>query len=181
MNANIKTLVYLPAVSYLVNLALLLALQGDRSYNMILGGISSAGLLGVYFILFVIHRFCINGSSAVSKACLFIPAFGATSYILHYLLLLLIHQDIKVFMPLGAFFTGIGMIIVGFQTLKGGEWKDWKKFTPLLVGLYPFVVMFPVLLLTGSPNVYLIMLWGLPWLLLGIALNRMLEIKKVAE
>ena len=178
MSSNLKILVWLPGSAYIINLINLILLQGDRSYNMILGGINSVGLIGAYFCLYLIHRFNISGRGVGSKVGLVVPALGITSYILHYLLLLLFSQDVRVLMPLGAVLTGIGMVIVGFQTLISDVWCDWKKFTPLIVGLYPFLVMFPALFITGQPNVYLIMLWGIPWLLFGMALNKMLALNK---
>jgi hypothetical protein len=85
-------------------------------------------------------------------------------------------SPVLVFFPLGAFLSAAGMVWVGIQIVRRDDrWAGWEKFTPLIVGIYPFVVMFPAVMITGYPNIYLIMLWGLPWLLFGISLNRLIK------
>jgi hypothetical protein len=41
----------------------------------------------------------------------------------------------------------------------------------LAMGLYPFLVMFPVVAATGEPSMLLIGLWGVPAAVIGIALT----------
>jgi hypothetical protein len=73
------------------------------------------------------------------------------------------------FAPMGAFLSGLGMIIVGIIGLKTRIWMDWKRYVPLLVGCFPFIFMFPLVILTGARPASMIGLWGFPWILLGIA------------
>jgi hypothetical protein len=73
------------------------------------------------------------------------------------------------FAPLGALLCALGMILVGIAVLRTRMWTGWKRFTPLLVGCYPFIFMFPLLILTGARPPVLIGLWGFTWILLGIA------------
>jgi hypothetical protein len=83
---------------------------------------------------------------------------------------LTIGEDTSVLLPLGALTTAVGMTLVGIAVLRAKRWGGWQRFTPLLVGIYPFVAMFPFLLITGEPNIPAITGWGLPWLLLGYAI-----------
>lgn len=71
---------------------------------------------------------------------------------------------------LPAFLTAVGMVVIGIQVPMTGMLKQWKRFTPLYVGLFPFVVMFPIVFITGNPSVHAILLWGLPWKIMGCAL-----------
>ena len=94
-------------------------------------------------------------------------ALGAFSYIFNYVGGYWLGLNTKIFLPLGALLTAIGMTITGIQVLTAKRVTGVKKFAPLLVGLYPFLVMFPLLLITGHPDLTAIMGWGIPWLVLG--------------
>lgn len=96
------------------------------------------------------------------RTLLFIPMAGAIAYVLGQWMPL-------PFAPMGAFLSGIGMLVVGFASLKGNIWTDWKRYIPLVVGSFPFVFMFPILIISGARPAQLIGLWGCPWLLLAWA------------
>jgi hypothetical protein len=73
-------------------------------------------------------------------------------------------------LPLGAMITAVGMTLVGIAVLRAKRWGGWQRFTPLLAGIYPFVVMFPFIFITDEPSQLAITGWGLLWLLLGYAI-----------
>ncbi|MBK9489352.1 MAG: hypothetical protein IPO07_11595 [Haliscomenobacter sp.] len=73
------------------------------------------------------------------------------------------------FAPMGAFLTGLGMIIVGLASIKAKMWPGWKRYIPLIVGCFPFVFMFPLLIITGARPPAMIGLWGFPWIAMGVA------------
>nr|WP_293836735.1 hypothetical protein [uncultured Arsenicibacter sp.] len=73
------------------------------------------------------------------------------------------------FAPLGAFMNGVSMILIGSATLKASVWTGWKRYVPLLIGCFPFIFMFPLLVLTGARPPAMIGLWGFPWIALGVA------------
>ena len=79
----------------------------------------------------------------------------------------------SLFLPLGALLTAVGMTLVGVSVLRARRWGGWLRFTPLLVGLYPFAAMFPLIAVTDEPSMIAIAVWGLPWLFLGYALYSM--------
>jgi hypothetical protein len=66
---------------------------------------------------------------------------------------------------------GLGMILVGISVLQAGRWQGWRRYIPLLFGLYPFLLIMPFVFLTGAPNFVAIGGWGLFSLLLGVALR----------
>lgn len=96
------------------------------------------------------------------RAMLFVPMAGGISYILATWILL-------PFAPLGAFLNGLGMLLVGYASVKANVWTGWKRYAPLIVGLFPFVCMFPFVILTGARPAAMIGFWGFPWLVLGLA------------
>jgi len=96
------------------------------------------------------------------RTLLIVPMAGALSYLLAVWILL-------PFAPMGAFLNGLGMILVGYASIKAAIWTDWKRYTPLIAGLFPFVFMFPLRFLTGARPAAVIGLWGFAWILLGIA------------
>jgi hypothetical protein len=56
--------------------------------------------------------------------------------------------SIQVNQPLGATLDGIcamglglGMILAGAAVLRAGRWQGWRRFIPLLFGLYPFLLI----------------------------------------
>ncbi len=75
--------------------------------------------------------------------------------------------DDSILQPVGAVITAVGMTLVGIAVLRTRRWGGWQRFTPLLVGVYPFLVMFPFIIITDEPNILAIAGWGLPWFLLG--------------
>lgn len=95
------------------------------------------------------------------RSLLFVQMAGGISYFLAIWILL-------PFAPLGAFLNGLGMILVGYASIKANVWTGWKRYTPLIVGLFPFVFMFPLRFLTGARPAAIIGIWGFAWLLLSL-------------
>ena len=83
----------------------------------------------------------------------------------------LIIGDLSILLPLGALITAVGMTLVGIAVLRAKRWDGWRRFAPLIAGVYPFVAMFPYIFVTSEPSMLAIAGWGLPWLLLGYAIR----------
>jgi hypothetical protein len=155
--------------SYLIVFILFIILPGNPREAKFGDIIFCIGQLCVPFSMLLLHKLNLNGKGFWRKFSLFIPAVGSVSY-LSAVLSVFIEQPIIILFPIGAFLSGLGMLIVGIQVVRSGQLKQWKRFTPLLVGLYPFLFMFPIVLATGSPSIYAILLWGIPWKIMGCAL-----------
>lgn len=70
-----------------------------------------------------------------------------------------------------ALFQGLGLLLAGIAVLRAGRWGGWQRFTPLLCGLYTFLVLIPALALSeGGYNAWALAGWQLPFALLGLAL-----------
>jgi hypothetical protein len=59
--------------------------------------------------------------------------------------------------------------------LRARVWSGWHRLTPLACGVYILVVLLPSFALPGLAMHYAIGLWGVCWLLLGLALLRVVE------
>ena len=91
-----------------------------------------------------------------------IPVIGTICHILSLKILV-------PFAPLGSFLYAAGFIIIGVTSIKVKIWDSWKRFTPLFIGLFPFVMMYPLLVITGNPPHHIIPLWGIAFLLFGFS------------
>ena len=71
---------------------------------------------------------------------------------------------------LTALVQGLGLLLAGIAVLRAGRWSGWHRFTPLLCGLYTFVILIPALALSDGYNAWALAGWQIPFLLLGVAL-----------
>ena len=71
---------------------------------------------------------------------------------------------------LSALAQGLGLLLVGIAVLRTGRWGSWHRFTPLLCGLYTFLVLIPALALSDGYNAWALAGWQIPFALLGVAL-----------
>jgi hypothetical protein len=63
----------------------------------------------------------------------------------------------------------LGLILAGVAVLRAGRWTGWRRCTPLACGLFMPLVIFPSFALPGDGSTYAVGLWGICWLLLGVA------------
>lgn len=71
---------------------------------------------------------------------------------------------------LGSTLAGLGFVLTGFAVLQAGRWQGWHRFTPLLCGLYVFIVLTPVLVALPGLFFWGIAGWSACFILLGLAL-----------
>jgi hypothetical protein len=65
----------------------------------------------------------------------------------------------------------VGPILAGVAVLRARRWAGWQRFTPLACGLFVPLVLMPAFALPGFASNYAIGIWGICWLLLGLALR----------
>lgn len=65
---------------------------------------------------------------------------------------------------------GVGMVLVGVAALKARRWTSWRRFAPLICGLYVLVVLLPAFAISGGPNFLALTVFNVCWLALGVAL-----------
>ncbi|QHT68789.1 hypothetical protein GXP67_20110 [Rhodocytophaga rosea] len=113
------------------------------------------------------------GYKSVAPVLLLIPFLGQVCYAVS---AWLSTQQVMTLLPLpltqiGALLNAIGMLIIGIIVVRVKVWQGWQRWIPLSVGLYPFLVMFPILILAGGrPPSTIIGAWGLIWAILGLSI-----------
>jgi hypothetical protein len=65
----------------------------------------------------------------------------------------------------------LGLLLTGAAVVRARCWTGWHRYTPLVCGLYIPLVLLPSFALPGLAMNYAIGLWGVCWLLLGLALR----------
>jgi len=63
----------------------------------------------------------------------------------------------------------VGLVLLGVAVVRAGRWGGWRRYAPLACGLFIPLVMFPSFALPGTASNYAIGLWGITWLLVGVA------------
>jgi len=64
----------------------------------------------------------------------------------------------------------LGLILTGVAVLRAGRWEGRRRFALLVCGLYLPLVVVPAFSLPGYAAHYAIAVWGVSWVLLGLAL-----------
>ncbi len=71
-------------------------------------------------------------------------------------------SDDNAVLPIAALLSGAGMIAYGISVLRAGIWEGPSRLGPLAMGLYPFLVMFPLVAANnGKPSIPAIAAWGI--------------------
>jgi hypothetical protein len=103
---------------------------------------------------------------------LWISISGLVFYVLGCLFIMLELWNFILIVPVGLLLTASGTIVIGLYIIFMNLLRRWHKLTFLLAGLYPFVFMFPIVAICGSPNYLVNYLWGVPWIIAGYSLHR---------
>lgn len=100
-----------------------------------------------------------------------VAAFGwLLSAVAQFVLQIDFDLAVAVLFPLSNALIGIGMLTVGVLALRARRWRGWRLATPLICGLYPFLVIVPVFAANGGPVFLVLSGWGACWMLLGLAM-----------
>ena len=65
----------------------------------------------------------------------------------------------------------LGLILAGVAVLRAGRWGGWHRYSVLAAGLFIPLILLPAFALPGYAPNYAIGLWGVCWLLVGLALR----------
>lgn len=82
---------------------------------------------------------------------------------------------------IGTLLTGLGMMLAGISTLRTRRWPGWRRYTPLICGLYVFGMLFPAAAIVHGPSFLALGGWGVCWLLLGVALRAEAGAREAAQ
>ena len=80
---------------------------------------------------------------------------------------------------LGTVLTAIGFLLAGRATIRAGIWRDWRRFTPLAIGVWS-AVLIALQFTPALPTA--VAVYGLSFLALGVALytQAALEVERSA-
>lgn len=112
-----------------------------------------------------------TGNSWLAKSGLGIALLASIAFIPSEIAIQIRYALGELLLGICAPLQGIGMTLAGIAVLRAGIWQGWQRFTPLLCGLYPFLVLIPIFAATGGPNFWAIAGVQVPYLLLGLALR----------
>lgn len=69
--------------------------------------------------------------------------------------------------------VGLGMILAGIAVIRTGLWSGWQRWVPLVLGIYVFVPMTPLIIVSGGPPAPLGLVglvgWEILWVLAAAA------------
>jgi hypothetical protein len=119
------------------------------------------GLLG----LFTLRP---HGTSRVGTAALVVALVGRAAFAAGEIVSVIEGNDEGPLIPLGAVLSAVALTAYGVTVLRRTGPGD-GRWSYLVMGLYPFVAMFPALAITGEPSALLIAGWGVPAVLVGAA------------
>ncbi len=183
---RIGRLLFAAAVVQVAGWSMTVAFGGERESRVgaALGSIGwGAGWVLICAALLLLARGRIAGDGA-GRRVPFIAVAGGVCYLLAEvwwtinLLFLgrttteLEHSPAVVLLPAGAGLGALGMIATGVAVARARRWRGWHRWTPLLVGVYPFAGMFPVAAIAGAPVVLSVIGWSLTWLPFAVAALR---------
>lgn len=73
----------------------------------------------------------------------------------------------------GPTLVGIGLILAGVAVVRTALWNGWQRYITLVLGIYIFVVMTPVLIASGGPPavpaLWALAGWQVLWVLIAVA------------
>jgi hypothetical protein len=126
-------------------------------------------------LLLLVGFFGVLWSDGIGRSIFGKIAFGigATGHLLflageaHSLVLGTLSEEL---IALGALVSAIGMLLTGIVTLAAKRWQGWTRWMPLVAGLYPWLVMFPIFVIAAQTSSVAIVGWGLARLALGVAI-----------
>lgn len=112
-----------------------------------------------------------TGRSVLGRAGLGIALVGLAIFTVAHLVATFVSgQEQSLLFPIGQVLEAAGMVMLGTAVLRQNRWTGIGRWTPLLCGLYPLVILIPAFAIFGDPNYPAIAGFGVCWALLGVAL-----------
>jgi hypothetical protein len=128
---------------------------------------AQVALLGATVAL---RRMRLHGERRLGRIGFGIAILGRAVFVAAEILSIIQGKDENLLLPAGALLSSVGMICAGIAIVGERRAPGWSRWGVLAFGLYPFLVMFPIVATTGAPSVLAITLWGLFPAGLGVAL-----------
>lgn len=114
----------------------------------------------------------VAGNGWLAKIGLGSALLGSFLFVLAGMIMLLVQLALgEALYGIGTLLTGSGMLLAGIAVLRTRRWSEWRRYTPLICGLYVFLVLFPAAAIVQGPSFLALGGWGVCWLLFGAALR----------
>jgi hypothetical protein len=111
------------------------------------------------------------GTGWLAKLGLLLAVFASALFLPFDVLVVFNRELGGMLLGLSALVQGLGLLLAGIAVVRAGRWLGWQRFTPLLCGLYTFLVLIPALALSPEGyNAWALVGWQIPFALLGVAL-----------
>lgn len=81
---------------------------------------------------------------------------------------------------LASMIAGLGYLLAGIAVLRAGRWQGWRRFIPLLCGVFVFVALLPITFALPDLFLWPIAGWSLCFAPLGIALYQQRPMQRPA-
>ena len=70
--------------------------------------------------------------------------------------------------------VGLGLILAGIAVIRAHRWTGWHRYVVLALGIYVFVVMTPLIIVSGGPpatalGVVALLGWEILWALIAVS------------
>ncbi|MEN3315211.1 MAG: hypothetical protein V7605_1445 [Acidimicrobiaceae bacterium] len=109
-----------------------------------------------------LRRLGAHGPGRLGNVGMAIAVIGRLVFVAAELVSLVQRSDENALYPIAALLSAAGMLAYGVSVVRAGVWHGPSRFGPLAMGLYPFLVMFPLVAAdNGNPSVPAIAAWGL--------------------
>jgi hypothetical protein len=172
---NVRTLAQVGAAAAALQIVAVIVAAAVPSYSP--GGEPigwTAGLIGVLHLgevaaAVAVQRSGLAGTGGLARAGLALWIVGGLAYVAGGLMYLVGAEPSEVGFSVGALASGIGLVLAGIAVLRTGAWPGPGRFLPLVIGVYVYAVMVPVLSAT-SAALPVIGGWCALWLLLALGL-----------
>lgn len=72
--------------------------------------------------------------------------------------------------------VGLGLVLAGVAVVRAGRWSGWRRYVTLVLGVYVFAVLTPMIIVTGGPPapaaIAGLLGWEILWVLVAVAVLR---------
>lgn len=144
-------------------------LTGARLVNQL--GFTAA-TVGYVVMLVGLHRARPAGAGKVTRTVtgLFVSAWLAILAGQVLGLLAGVDNDANVLLPIGGILQAVASVAVGVAVARAARWTGWRRWWPLVLGVYYVAVMFVPAFAGHEPGPITEPIWGLTYAVLGVAL-----------
>lgn len=137
--------------------------------------LAAVGLAGIVVGLVALRRVDATGPGGVGRVALVVAIVAMAVFTVAHVAEAVVPDSAVLFFFLGQTIASLALVVAGVVIARAGRWSGWRRFVPLVCGLYPLVVMTPVFILVGHglpASFVAIAGWGLCWAALGSALRQ---------